>query len=141
MESALGRKVLFCGDSEKQAWNDILQHHEEQLRNIDVLIAPHHGRRSGGNDDYLDVLNPRFSLLGNAKSEYLDYPAWNNRELIHYTNNQLGSVILEETRYGFKVFSTNKNAVLAYHKGVSKDFTEADLIQHDSIPAYFLRTI
>lgn len=141
MESALGHKVLFCGDSEKQAWNDILQYHEEQLRNIDVLIAPHHGRKTGGNDDYLDVLNPRLTLLGNAKSEYLDYPAWNNRELVHYTNNQLGSVILEETRSGFNVFATNKNAVLAYHQELSKYFTDVDLKLHDSLPAYFLRTI
>lgn len=141
MESKLGHKVLFCGDSEKQAWNDILESYGKELRDIDVLIAPHHGRKSGGNDDYLDVLKPKFSLLGNAKSDHLDYSAWNNRGLIHYTNNQLGSVVLEETRFGFDVFASNKNAVLAYHQGLSKYFTEDDLKLHDSLPTYFLRTI
>ena len=141
MESALGRKVLFCGDTEEQAWNEILKHHKERLRNIDVLIAPHHGRKSGGNENYLCELKPKLSLLGNAKSEYLDYQAWNDLGLDHYTNNQLGSIVLEETKSGFNIFATNKSAVLAYSQGLCKDFTEADLISHKSLPAYFLRAI
>lgn len=142
MESALGHKVLFCGDSEKQAWNDILQYYGEQLKNIDVLIAPHHGRKSGGNDVYLDVLNPKFTLLGNAKSEHLGYSSWNNRNLDHYTNNQLGSVILDETTRGFNIYATCKSFVLAYHQESDKFFTEDRLTPYNCMPsAYFLKAI
>lgn len=89
------RRIVFAGDSAEKTWNYILENHAGDVTNVDVLIAPHHGRSSGGNDDYLDVLNPKLTLLGNAPSEYMDYSAWNNRNLLHFTNNQAGNVILK----------------------------------------------
>ena len=90
-----GRKILFTGDSEDYEWDVLLERHEEELRNIDVLIAPHHGRKSGGNDEFLDVLKPKLTLFGNAKSKDLNYDAWNNRNLEHFTNNEGGTFILK----------------------------------------------
>lgn len=89
------RRIVFAGDSAEKTWNYILENHADDVRNIDVLVAPHHGRSSGGNDEYLDVLNPKLTLLGNAPSEYMDYSAWNNRNLLHFTNNQAGNIILK----------------------------------------------
>lgn len=138
MTSAAGRKVLFCGDSEKNAWDILLKRHAEELADIDILIAPHHGRKSGGNESYLSVLKPKFSILGNAKSGHLGYSAWNNRRLIHFTNNQLGSVIFEETELGFVVYATGKNAVLKWRQQQDRTITEADLVRHARYDAYLL---
>ena len=44
------KKILFCGDGEAKEWDALLEKHEDILTDIDVLIAPHHGRKSGGND-------------------------------------------------------------------------------------------
>lgn len=88
------KKIIFAGDSAKKTWDYILDNYEEDVRDIDVLIAPHHGRKTGGNDGYLDVLNPKLTLFGNAKSEYLDYSSWNNRGLDHITNNQANCIII-----------------------------------------------
>ena len=41
-----GYKVLFGGDSHDATWEHILAEHEELVKNVDVLIAPHHGRDS-----------------------------------------------------------------------------------------------
>lgn len=90
-----GKKVIFAGDSAELTWDYILEHHKKDVTDIDLLIAPHHGRKSGGNDDYLDTLNPKLTFFGNAKSEYLDYSSWNNRELDHITNNQANCIIVE----------------------------------------------
>ena len=89
------KKVIFSGDSAEKTWNYIIENHKDEVSNIDLLIAPHHGRKSGGNDDYLDVLNPKLTLFGNAASEYLDYASWNNRKLDLITNNQANGIIIE----------------------------------------------
>lgn len=101
------KKVVFSGDSAQKTWDYILEHHKEDVSNIDLFLAPHHGRKTGGNDDYLDVLNPKLTLFGNAKSEYLDYAAWNNRNLDHITNNQANCIIVNTNgKDGMDVYVT-----------------------------------
>lgn len=109
------RKIIFAGDSEEQAWNIILNNHYTSIHNIDVLIAPHHGRKSGGNDYYLDILKPKLTLFGNAKSKYLDYDSWNKRDLNHITNNQAGSIIINEINNTLRIYVTNRKFAEAYN--------------------------
>lgn len=102
-----GKKIIFSGDSAEKTWNFILENHKDEVSDIDVLIAPHHGRKTGGNRDYLDVLKPKLTLFGNAKSQYLDYNAWNNRDLEHITNNQANCIILDaDSENGIDVYVT-----------------------------------
>lgn len=104
-----GKKIIFGGDSEDKEWDFILENYEDEVKNVDVLFAPHHGRKSGGNDDYLDVLNPKLSLLGNASSQDLDYAAFNRRGLKHYTNNQCGNIALNTAgANGIAVYCQNE---------------------------------
>lgn len=101
------RKILFCGDGEEKEWNILLKKYPKTLKNIDVLIAPHHGRKSGGNDCYLDILNPKLTLFGNAKSEFLNYNDWYRRNLMYFTNNQGGTFILSHLNGKIEVYCTN----------------------------------
>ncbi|MCL1880812.1 MAG: hypothetical protein FWF76_01385 [Oscillospiraceae bacterium] len=101
-------RILFAGDSSDKTWDYILANHSEDIENIDVLIAPHHGRKTGGNDEYLDVLNPKLSLLGNAKSENLAYNAWISRKLEHFTNNQAGNIILDVQSNKIRILFSNE---------------------------------
>lgn len=105
-----GKKVIFAGDSEDKTWDYILEEYEEDVKDIDILIAPHHGRKTGGNDDYLDILNPKLTLFGNAKSENLDYSSWNNKGLEHITNNQANCVVMDINAKGnINIYVTNEN--------------------------------
>lgn len=115
----LGRKILFCGDAEEKEWDVLLDEHEDDLADIDILIAPHHGRKSGGNDDFLDILNPKLTLFGNAKSKDLNYQDWNNRGLQHFTNNQGGTFVLAHSGGNIDVYCTNKDFALNYTRGRS----------------------
>lgn len=90
-----GRKILFGGDSHDKTWEHILATYEDSVRDVDLLIAPHHGRASRRSYDFLDVLKPRLTLFGNARSEHLAYGAWNYRKLSFITNNQAGSVVID----------------------------------------------
>lgn len=93
-----------------------LENHEGDVKDVDILIAPHHGRKTGGNDEYLDVLNPKLTLFGNAKSKYLDYSSWNNRGLDHITNNQANCIIINtngesgmDVYVTYEVFAKKRN--------------------------------
>ena len=73
-----------------------------------LLIAPHHGRKSGGNDDYLDILKPKITVFGNAKSKNLNYQPWLNRGLSKITNNQAGNIVLDIYDGKIDIFVENK---------------------------------
>lgn len=89
------RRILFPGDAHDDTWAHLLENHSKKLSNIDVLIAPHHGRRSQMDFSFLDVLQPRLTLFGNAKSKHLAYEKWTSRGLNYITNNQAGNIILD----------------------------------------------
>ncbi len=118
-----GKRIIFAGDSAEKTWNYILENHEDDVKDIDILIAPHHGRKTGGNSDYLDVLNPKLTLFGNARSEYLDYAAWNSRNLDHITNNQANCIIINtngekgiDVYVTYEIFAEKRNSDTYYDK-------------------------
>ena len=81
-------------DSHDATWEHILKTHRADVSNVDVLIAPHHGRKSDRDWDFLNIVNPKITLFGNADSQYLAYKAWSNRGLPIITNNQAGNIII-----------------------------------------------
>lgn len=89
-----GYKIIFAGDSDDTSWGYILKTYPELVKNVDVLIAPHHGRDSNRNWDFLDVLQPRLTLMGNANSEHLAYNKYSKYGQ-KITNNQAGDVIID----------------------------------------------
>ena len=98
------KKIIFAGDSGKKTWDYILENYEDAVKDIDLLVAPHHGRKTGGNECYLDVLRPKLTLFGNAKSKYLDYSSWSNRGLAYITNNQANNIIVDISNHKMKVY-------------------------------------
>ena len=98
-------KFLFAGDSHDVSWELILEKYKEEISNIDVLFAPHHGRDSGRNYDFLKVLNPKVTLMGNASSEHLAYDKY---PPIRITNNQAGYVVLDITEDCFVIGVKNE---------------------------------
>lgn len=102
-----GFKIIFSGDSHDATWEHILENHADAVSDCDILIAPHHGRGSNRSWDFLDVLNPRLTLFGVAKSEHLAYDAWNRRGLDKITNNQAGNMILDITDNQLHVYVEN----------------------------------
>lgn len=90
-----GFTIVIPGDAHDVTWEYVLKHHRKDVENCSVLIAPHHGRGSDRNYDFLDVMKPQLTLFGCAPSQYLDYGAWNRRDLPKITSNQAGNVVLE----------------------------------------------
>jgi hypothetical protein len=102
-----GGKILLCGDAHDKTWEHLLENHKSKISNVDLLIAPHHGRDSDRSFDFLDTVNPKMTFFGNAKSEHLAYDAWRNRGLEYITNNQAGCMVVDCIN-SLKVYVTNE---------------------------------
>ena len=110
---AKGGKVVLAGDADDLAWECAIRAYPNRLANVGFLLAPHHGRDSGRNRNFLNHLNPRISLLGCAPSKYLAYDAWRNRRLKYYTQNQCGNVVIECKENGLEMYIENEAFALA----------------------------
>jgi len=102
-----GGRIVFAGDSHDATWDYILREHQSLVEGCKVLIAPHHGRASGREYKFLDVLRPKLTLFGCADSEHMGYSAWNNRGLRLITNNEAGNVVLHGGSAGIDVYAEN----------------------------------
>jgi competence protein ComEC len=101
-------KILFAGDSHDATWEHILENHEADVKDVDLLIAPHHGRHSDRDWEFLEVVNPALTFFGNANSEHLAYSAWNSRGLRFITNNQGGCMVVNAGVEPMDVYVTCK---------------------------------
>lgn len=114
-----GGKILLCGDAHNKTWEHLLENHKSDISNVDLLIAPHHGRGSDRSFEFLDTVNPKMTFFGNAKSEHLAYDAWRSRGLEYITNNQAGSMIVDclgslKIYVTHETFARDRNAATYY---------------------------
>jgi competence protein ComEC len=114
-----GGRVLITGDADDATWEYVLEHHSDDVRDCAVMIAPHHGRDSGRCYDFLDHIQPKLTLFGNAPSEHMAYDAWNSRGLDFVTSNQAGNMVLETDSDSIRVYIENENFAVA--KGMDAD--------------------
>lgn len=67
-----GRKIVFGGDAEKETWEYIIENYEEEITNIDILDASHHGRDSGYHQPAVKIMNPDFVIVSVGKKPSTD---------------------------------------------------------------------
>lgn len=124
-------KILFAGDSHDKSWEHIVANYKSLVTNVDILLAPHHGRDSNRDYKFLDILRPKVTLFGNASSEYLAYEKYTG---IKITNNQAGYVILDINSDNLNIYVKNKSFADDYRK--KQGWSEASYDYN--LKAYFL---
>jgi len=64
-----GMKVLIPGDNELPSWNELKEQTVflSSTKDIDVLLAPHHGRDSGFDNDTIANFNPRLTIISDGR--------------------------------------------------------------------------
>lgn len=102
-------RIVFGGDSHDETWDHILEHRKSDVTDIDLLIAPHHGRKSGRSYKFLDTLTPTLTFFGNASSETLAYSAWRSRGLSIVTNNQANCMVVDGSKRPMTLYVTHEN--------------------------------
>jgi len=130
--SPVGR-ILMCGDSHDATWEHILENHAELVRDVDIMIAPHHGRKSSRDWSFLDTVNPKLTLFGNAQSKHLAYDAFRSRNLEYITNNQAGYIVVDCNLGSMKVFVKNQF--------FAEDYTGNDTWHSSDHDGWFLKSI
>jgi beta-lactamase superfamily II metal-dependent hydrolase len=106
-------KIIFGGDSHDNSWEHILNEYKDEVADVDILFAPHHGRDSKRDWSFLETLKPTLTLLGNASSEYLAYDKYKG---LHITNNQAGYIILDISLNAIEVYVKNKDFAVDFCK-------------------------
>ncbi len=101
-------RIVFGGDSHDETWDHILGNHKVDVTDIDLLIAPHHGRKSGRSYKFLDTLAPTLTFFGNARAEHLAYGAWRSRGLSIVTNNQANCMIVDASTSPMTLYVTHE---------------------------------
>jgi beta-lactamase superfamily II metal-dependent hydrolase len=86
-----GITALWMGDLETDFMEKI-DGHVDLPKKVDLLFAPHHGRKTGRVPDrWLKEMKPTVIVLGEAESEYLHYyPGWDT-----ITQNSAGDITFD----------------------------------------------
>jgi competence protein ComEC len=115
-------KIVFAGDSHDNSWDYILKNHNEEVTNVDVLFAPHHGRDSKRSYEFLNTLTPTVTLFGNAGSEHLAYDCYPK---IRLTNNQAGYIVIDVNEDRLLFLVKNKSFADNYRNKEKRKWGEA----------------
>ncbi len=90
-----GYKFMFMGDAGIEKEKDILNKYN--LSDIDVLKVGHHGSKTSSSKDFIDGINPNYSIISVGKNNRYGHP---NKEVLNnlehskiYRTDQDGSVM------------------------------------------------
>jgi beta-lactamase superfamily II metal-dependent hydrolase len=124
-----GATVLWMGDLETEFMENILN--EVSFPKINILFAPHHGRKSGKvPNDWLNEMDPDIIIMGEAPSQNLDYAGYDDYNKI--TQNSAGDIILDCIDSKIHIYVSNEN--------YSVDFLQNDYMA-DKYDCYYLGTL
>ena len=90
-------KFLFMGDAGVEVEEDLIEKYN--LNNIDVLKVGHHGSRTSSSKNFIDEVNPKYSIISVGKNNKYGHP---NKEVLNnlenskiYRTDQDGSIMLK----------------------------------------------
>jgi len=75
-------KFLFMGDAGVEVEEDLIQKYN--LKDIDVLKVGHHGSRTSSSKEFIDEINPNYSIISVGKNNRYGHP---NKEVLNTLNN------------------------------------------------------
>ena len=112
---------MWMGDLE----HDFLEKIKDEIEwpEIDILFAPHHGRKTGKvSEDVLKKLNPKIIIIGEAPSEHLNYYCGYNTitqnsagDIVFDCNGDFADVYISNENYGYDTsFLKNRNKIDCY---------------------------
>ena len=92
-----GYKFLFMGDASITTENEILNKYS--ISNIDVLKVGHHGSKTSSSKEFINEINPNYSIISVGKNNRYGHP---NKEVLDnlndskvYRTDQDGSIMLK----------------------------------------------
>ena len=96
-----GYKFMFMGDASSITEKEILNKYN--LPDIDVLKVGHHGSKTSSSKEYIDEINPKYSIISVGKNNRYGHP---NKEVL---DNLKNSKIYRTDQDGSVMFKIKKN--------------------------------
>jgi competence protein ComEC len=64
-------KIVFPGDNEQCSYEELLKNEtfKSDIKDADILLAPHHGRESGYYKDFVELVNPRLTIISDSSKK------------------------------------------------------------------------
>ncbi|MBQ6477131.1 MAG: hypothetical protein IJI43_01660 [Bacilli bacterium] len=92
-----GYKFMFMGDASITTEKEILK--EYNLPKIDVLKVGHHGSKTSSGEEFIDEINPKYSIISVGKNNRYGHP---NKEVLNtledskiYRTDENGSIMFK----------------------------------------------
>ena len=96
-----GYKFMFMGDAGIEKEKNILEKYN--ISNIDVLKVGHHGSKTSSSEEFINEINPKYSIISVGKNNRYGHP---NKEVL---NNLDNSSIYRTDENGSIVFKVKNN--------------------------------
>jgi len=66
--SHAGSKMLIPGDNESASWNELLDDplFANSIKDVDVILAPHHGREAGYSEKLFSLISPYITIVSDG---------------------------------------------------------------------------
>ena len=96
-----GYKFMFMGDASITTEKEILDKYN--LPDIDVLKVGHHGSKTSSSENFINEINPKYSIISVGKNNRYGHP---NKEVL---NNLEGSKIYRTDKDGSIMFAIKNN--------------------------------
>lgn len=110
-------KYLFTGDLEEDALNDLVKNND--IGNVDVLKAGHHGSKTAINDYFLSQINPKVIVISCGTNSKYSFPHQESLDCFYnYTNNV------------YATFLNGHIVITSYGNGYSIDGSINEILLH-----------
>ncbi|MDH0660753.1 MBL fold metallo-hydrolase [Empedobacter sp. GD03865] len=62
-------KIVIPGDNERCSFEELLlkESFNDAIKDADILLAPHHGRESGYNNEFMNIVNPNLTIISDGR--------------------------------------------------------------------------
>ncbi len=94
-------KMLLMGDASTKVEADLLTNYN--LTNIDILKVGHHGSKTSSSEEFINNINPKYSIISVGKNNRYGHP---NKEVLE---NLKKSKIYRTDKVGSIMFKIKKN--------------------------------
>ena len=90
-------KFLLMGDAGTEVEEDLIEKYN--LQDIDVLKVGHHGSRTSSSKEFIDKIEPKYSIISVGKNNRYGHPNYNVLENLEdskiYRTDQEGSIMFK----------------------------------------------
>ena len=93
-----GYKFMFMGDAGIEKERDILEKYN--ISDVDVLKVGHHGSKTSSSKEFIDEINPKYSIISVGKKNRYGHP---NKEVL-------------ENLYNSKIYRTDQDGSIMFIK-------------------------